>query len=147
MDDTAEPDRLGQLVRMTGWVGVNPTDDTEQAHLLLYPDRRGAEAEMTGLAGVLGLAPADGDHMPTVPPDTTWLSLADGADGRSVRLRFGELGVLWGPARPEWEATTAVQPEVVLWCGLDTARLNRDRDIDRYLARSHRLYGGLVRVL
>lgn len=149
MDDVEEPDfaRLAQLVRMTGWVGVNPVDDTEQAHLLLYPDRRGAEAEMSGLALLLGLAPADGDHMPNVPSETTWLSLTDGPDGRSVRLRFGELGVLWGPAGSAWEAVVATQPEVVLWCGLDPARLERDRDVDKYLDRADRVYAGLVRLL
>lgn len=138
---------LRELVRMIGWVGVNPLDDTGQAHLLLHPGRDAAEARMRDLAGELGLARADGDRMPTVPPDVTWLTLADSAEGRSVRLRFADLGVLWWPVRPEWEAAATSQPDVVLWCGLDRARLERDRDVDRYLDRTDRVYAGVVHLI
>lgn len=141
---------LGQdserIMALAGWIGEHPTTGADVAHLLLHPLGDGAAAKVRQLADALGLARAGTGAMVDVPPDTAWATIDDAAEGRSVWLHYGDSAWIHRPVTPDWEAAAAGQRFVILTAGVDGLHVRSLRDVDRYIARAHRLYTGKVRV-
>lgn len=141
---------LGQdsdrLLNLTGWIGEHPATGADVANLLLHPLGGGVAGKMRNLAGALGLGRADVGAMTEVPPDTTWATLGDAPEGRSVWLHYGDTAWLHRPVTAEWETAATGQRMVLLIVGMDGLHVRGMPDVERYLRRPQRLYTGLIRL-
>lgn len=141
---------LGQagerLVTTTGWVGEHPGDGDSVAHLLVHPTGHGAAEKMRRLAGMLGLARADTnpDQPVDVPPDTTWATITNTGAGETLWLHYGHEAWIQRPVDPDWTTPARARRYIVLTLGTDP--LHTIRDVDAYLARSHRIHLGIIRL-
>lgn len=141
-------DLLGQTgerqLAITGWIGEQPEDGGDVAHLLVHPHGQGVADKMRALAAIFGLAA--GGPPPQVAPDTTWVGL-DQPPGWA-RIHHGDAAWIGRPVTADWLAVARARHMVVLSLALDGGRVSDDRRLDRYVAsqmQRDRLFLGLVR--